>query len=181
MRFFFEAEVIPQCISPSAFLELIVKMKPPIIASSGSSKEAMFYTAETMSSYIRDFVYLPQIKLLEGDVGLTFFEFQVLFVKLATEFSKDSKSDLASNIRKLATSIKLKAAFEENATKKNKFMETARNYLRKNTNAKSEKIVVRKRDSRRKIEDLYDSKDVEMEEEANKNIYRNMSVQNSDL
>lgn len=137
LRFYFEAEVIPQCISPSTFLELIVKMKPPIIHSSGSSKEAMFYTAETMSSYIRDYVYQPQIKLMEGDVGLTFFEFQVLFVKLSTEFAKDSKSDLPSNIRKMATSIKLKAAFEENASKKNKFMETVRNYLRKSMNAKS--------------------------------------------
>lgn len=73
----------------------------------------MFYTSETMSSYIRDCVYLPQIKLLEGDVGLTFFEFQVMFVKIATEFSKDSKGDLASSIRKLANFIKLKAAFED--------------------------------------------------------------------
>jgi hypothetical protein len=43
----------------------------------------MFYTSETMNNYVRDHVNLPQIKLLEGDGGLTFFEFQVLFVKLA--------------------------------------------------------------------------------------------------
>jgi len=54
----------------------------------------MFYTSETMSSYIRDYVYQPQIKLMEGDVGLTFFEFQVLFVKLSIEFSKDNKGDM---------------------------------------------------------------------------------------
>jgi len=45
-----------------------------------------------------------------------------------------------------------------------------------NHSAKSEKIVIRKRESRRKIEDLYDIKDVEIEEEANRNIYRNMSI-----
>lgn len=39
-------------------------------------------------------------------------------------------------------------------------METVRSHLRKNLGAKSEKIVVRKRESRRKIEDLYDAKDV---------------------
>lgn len=39
LRFLFEAEVVPQCISPSVFLEIVTKMKPPIIPSSGSSSK----------------------------------------------------------------------------------------------------------------------------------------------
>ena len=41
--------------------------------------------------------------------------------------------------------------------------------------------MVRKRESRKKIEDLYDSKDMEMEEEQSKNVYRNMAVERRDL
>jgi len=44
-----------------------------------------------MATYLRDHINLPQIKLLEGDVGFTFFEFQIFFIKVAAEFSKDSK------------------------------------------------------------------------------------------
>ena len=84
LKFFNECEFIPQCISPNFFIETIVKMKPPILPNSGSSKEAMFYTSETMNLFLREYSYQPQIKLLEGDGGLTFFEFQVLFIKLAT-------------------------------------------------------------------------------------------------
>jgi hypothetical protein len=59
-------------------------------------------------------------------------------------------------------------------------MENVKAYT-KNSGRKTEKIVVRKRESRKKIEDLYDVKDVEMEEEASKNIYRNMTVDRRDL
>ena len=59
-------------------------------------------------------------------------------------------------------------------------MDAASQYMKKNCN-KAEKVMVRKRESRRKIEDLYDSKDTQMEEEASRNIYRNMSVDRKDL
>lgn len=91
LKFMFEAEVIPHFITPAQFLEIVSKLKPPALPNSGSSKEAMFYTSETMAAYVRDHIHLPTIRLLEGDVGLTFFEMQVFFVKLAVEFSKDIK------------------------------------------------------------------------------------------
>ena len=87
----FETEVIPHYISPAQFLEIVSKMKPPALPNSGSSKEAMFYTSETMASYVRDYIHMPTIRLLDGDLGLNFFEMQVFFVKLAVEFSKDIK------------------------------------------------------------------------------------------
>ena len=45
-----------------------------------------------------------------------------MFAKLATEFAKDPQSDIASNIRKLAGHMRLKEAFEESSSRKNKFM-----------------------------------------------------------
>jgi hypothetical protein len=61
-RFLFEAEVIPQLVSPFQFLELVSKLKPPMLPNSGNSKEAMFYTNETMAAYLRDHVHQPKIK-----------------------------------------------------------------------------------------------------------------------
>ena len=54
-------------------------------------------------------------------------------------------------------------------------MENVRSYLRNKT-GKSDKVVVKKRESKKKIEDLYDSKETEFKEEATKNIYRNLTV-----
>jgi hypothetical protein len=65
-------------------MEIIVKLKPPQLPNSSSSKEVMFYTTETITNYSRDHINLSQIKLIEGDVGLNFFEFQLCFIKIAT-------------------------------------------------------------------------------------------------
>ena len=93
-------------------MEIIGKLKPPMMPNSNSSKEAMFYTSETMTSYLRDNISSPQIKLLEGDVGFTFFEFQIFLIKVATEFSKDSKHEYVNNIKKFVVYTKLKEAFD---------------------------------------------------------------------
>ena len=180
LRFLFEAEVIPHLISPSQFLELVSKLKPLAISSSAASKEAMFYTSDTMTVYLRDYATLPQIKLLEGDGGLTFFEFQIFFIKLASEFCKDSKGEFPANIRKLQGYLKLKMAFDQVCPRKTKFMQTVKQYLKK-TFGKAEKIVVKKRESKKNIQDLYDLKDSELKEEASKNIYRNMNVDPRDV
>ena len=139
-----EAELIPQCISPNHFIDTVVKMRPPILPNSGNNKEAMFYTSETVNSYLRDYAYQPQIKLLEGDAGLTFFEFQILFMKLAIEYARDPKNEITSNITKLTSCLKLKEAFEETTSKKTRFMEAVSQYIKKNSN-KAEKVMVRKR------------------------------------
>lgn len=68
----------------------------------------MFYTSETFTSYLRDHIHLPNIKLIEGDIGLTFFEMQILFIKLATEFSKDIKGEYSVNIKKIASYMKIR-------------------------------------------------------------------------
>lgn len=149
-RFLFETEVMPQLISPSQFLEFIIKLKPPTLPNSGSSKEAMFYTNETMNIYLRDYVNQPTIKLLEGDSGMTFLEVQIFLMKLASELCKDTKSEVASNIKKLEICLKLKVAFDETVPRSTKFMETVKQYLKK-SGGKVEKIVVKKRESRKKI------------------------------
>lgn len=71
--------------------------------------------------------------------------------------------------------MRLKEAFDESASRKNKLMETVKAYLRSKA-GKNDKIVLKKRESKKKIEDLYDSKEVEFKEEAAKNVYRNMAV-----
>lgn len=53
--------------------------------------------------------------------------------------------------------MRLKEAFDESSVRKNKFMETVKTYLR-NKAGKNDKIVLKKRESKKKIEDLYDSK-----------------------
>jgi hypothetical protein len=103
-------------------MEIISKLKPPALPNSSSSKEAMFYTSETLAAYLRDHSHLPHIKLLEGDLGLTFFEMQILFVKLAAEFAKDPKGEHPANIRKLAGFLRLKEAFDENANRRSRYM-----------------------------------------------------------
>jgi len=97
-----------------------------------------------MNSYLRDHISLPQIKLLEGDIGFTFLEFQIFFIKVATEFSKDSKHEYVSNIKKLTSYIKLKEAFDDNHPRRNKFMELVKIFS-KHKSCKNEKVLVRKR------------------------------------
>ncbi len=122
LRFLYETELIPHFLSAVQFMEIVSKLKPPIMPISNSSKEAMFYTSETITTYLRDHISSPQIKLLEGDVGFTFFEFQIFLIKVATEFSKDSKHQYVNNIKKFANYTKLKEAFDELAPRRNKFM-----------------------------------------------------------
>ena len=59
-------------MTPAQFLEVISKLRPPTLPTSGSTKEAMFYTSETITLYVRDQISLPLIRLIEGDIGLTF-------------------------------------------------------------------------------------------------------------
>ncbi len=63
-------------------------MVPPL---NTNHKEVMFYYSETITNYMRDYISLPNIRILEGDIGLNFLEFQILFAKLATDFCKDPK------------------------------------------------------------------------------------------
>ena len=47
LRLLHEAEIVPNCLSPGHFMELLAKLKPPALpnSSNASSKEVMFYTA----------------------------------------------------------------------------------------------------------------------------------------
>jgi hypothetical protein len=38
LRWLWEAELVPACLSPANFLEIITKMKPPMLPNSGNSK-----------------------------------------------------------------------------------------------------------------------------------------------
>jgi hypothetical protein len=122
LRFLYETDVVPHFLSPVQFMEIVGKLKPLILSNSSSSKEAIFYTSETVAAYLRDHIISPQIKLLEGDAGFTFFEFQIFLIKVATEFSKDSKHEYVNNIKKFVVYTKIKEAFDESAPRRNKFM-----------------------------------------------------------
>ena len=50
---------------------------------------------------------MKKIKLLEGDIGLTLLDFQVLLTKIAIDMSKD-KSDPTKSLQNLLDLMKLK-------------------------------------------------------------------------
>ena len=135
LRMLNEAEVIPNCLTPGNFLELLVKLRPPTMPNStnASSKEVMFYSAETMSIYIRDYAHLPTIRLSEGDSGVTFLEFQLLMARIANELNKDTKSDTVVNLRKLFKTMKLKEAFDSSVLVSNRMAESVRKHLQSTT------------------------------------------------
>ena len=72
-------------ISQLQFLELVSKMIPPL---NSNHKEVMFYYSETFNSYMREHIFSDEIKILEGDIGVTFLEFQLLIIRISTEYCK---------------------------------------------------------------------------------------------
>lgn len=64
-------------------------------------KEGMFYYSETFNSYMREHIFSEEIKLLEGDIGLTFLEFTMVMARVATEVVKDGKQEIVNAIDKM--------------------------------------------------------------------------------
>ena len=48
----------------------------------------MFYYPETITNYVRDSVGLKCMKVLDGDIGLSFFDFEMILARIAIEFGK---------------------------------------------------------------------------------------------
>jgi hypothetical protein len=67
----------------------------------------MFYYSETFNNYMREHIFSDEIKLLEGDIGLSFFEFQIMFVRLATEYCKENKTEFSKYIDKFMSVLGL--------------------------------------------------------------------------
>ena len=63
-------------------------MIPPL---NSNHKEVMFYYSENFNNYMREHIFNEEIKLLEGDIGLSFLEFSMVLVRIATEVWKDAK------------------------------------------------------------------------------------------
>ena len=61
----------------------------------------MFYYSETFNSYMREHIFSEEIKLLEGDIGLTFLEFTMVMARVATEVVKDGKQEIVNAIDKM--------------------------------------------------------------------------------
>lgn len=96
---------------------------------------------------MREFVNLPSIKILEGDVGLTFFEFQILFIRIASEFVKDGKNDFASYVRKMIGFTKIREIMtgsEDCSQKRMRLYLSAHNHL-SSKESTSGKISIKKR------------------------------------
>ena len=68
-------------------------------------KEGMFYYSETFNSYMRDHVFNDEIKLLEGDIGLTFLEFIMVLARIATEIAKDGKQEITKVVDKMMLQV----------------------------------------------------------------------------
>lgn len=79
-------------------------MVPPL---NSNHKEVMFYYSETFNNYMREHVFGKEIKLLDGDVGLTFLEFQMVICRVATEVSKENKLELAVCLDKFIAHLNL--------------------------------------------------------------------------
>lgn len=61
----------------------------------------MFYYSETFNSYMREHIFNDEIKLLEGDIGLTFLEFSMIVARIATEVWKDGKQEIPKAVERL--------------------------------------------------------------------------------
>lgn len=88
-RFLWDCQVCPLYITPTHFFELTCKIIPPhsILVGSGQ-KQGLFYSPENIISYSKESVSQKKMKLLDGDIGLSFFEFQMLLVRLSMDITK---------------------------------------------------------------------------------------------
>lgn len=59
---------------------MMSKLIPPL---NSNHKEVMFYYSETITNYVRDSISLKVIKTLDGDIGLSFFEFCMGIMRIA--------------------------------------------------------------------------------------------------
>jgi hypothetical protein len=50
---------------------------------------------------MREHIFSEEIKLLEGDIGLTFLEFTMVMARVATEIVKDGKQEITKAIDKM--------------------------------------------------------------------------------
>jgi|JI6StandDraft_1071083.scaffolds.fasta_scaffold41717_4 hypothetical protein len=100
VRFLSEAEVCPNFISVAGLFEMVAKYLPP---SSNNHREVIFYSPETAANYCKEYLASSSIKLIEGDIGLNFCEFQLVMLRIAFELSKEShqKGDCIQMVRKL--------------------------------------------------------------------------------
>lgn len=72
------------------------------------------------------------MKVLDGDIGLTFFQFEILLCRIALQFAKQIKNDCTACLEKLLTFIKLKEVIAEKGEykgKQNKFEESVKNFF----------------------------------------------------
>jgi hypothetical protein len=83
---------------------MIAKYIPP---SSNNHREVIFYSAETAANYAKEYMTTNHIKIIEGDLGLSFYEFQLVMLRICFEISKDSqqKTDVCIMICKLLQDI----------------------------------------------------------------------------
>lgn len=112
----YEAELIPQLITPAQFFEITSKIKPLTLTANTNNalnKEVMFYTLDTISAYMRDHANSPEhIKTIEGDIGLTFLEFSILIIRIATEYCKENKNDFPVYLSKFLNNLKVRECFQ---------------------------------------------------------------------
>jgi hypothetical protein len=57
---------------------MVAKYIPP---SSNNHREVIFYSAETAANYGKEYMTTNHIKIIEGDIGLSFYEFQLVMMK----------------------------------------------------------------------------------------------------
>ena len=64
---------------------MVSKLIPPL---NSNHRQVIFYSPDTITTYVRDSINLKCIKVVEGDIGLTFLEFQMVMGRVAVEFAR---------------------------------------------------------------------------------------------
>jgi hypothetical protein len=107
-RFLSDCELIPNYISAIHFIEVVSKVLPAqSVHSSAGQKEIFFYTPDNFANYSKDIVNQKKIKLIEGDVGVSYFEMLIILLRLSIDVSKE-KNDIAKSFSILLEITKLK-------------------------------------------------------------------------
>jgi hypothetical protein len=107
-RFLCDCEAVPNYITAVHFIEVVSKVMPAqSVYTLSGQKETFFYTAENFANYSKEAANLKKIKLIEGDFGVTYFEMEMLLVRLSIDVTKE-KNDIAKSISTFLNIVKLK-------------------------------------------------------------------------
>lgn len=83
-RFLWDSEICPLYLTASNYIEIASKLIPPhSLLNPAGQKESLFYSPDNIMNYSKDAIFQKKMKLLDGDMGVSFLEFQMLLARLS--------------------------------------------------------------------------------------------------